>query len=203
MSAKSRQSTIGSCRPFYVTPDSKSSATSRVVEKETKKKKRAFPDGQLTLTQMPLMTSKKAVKEAQEPDDDEISVLSLVDLTQDPETVINLVPLEDKKGGIINEGDLVQMKHGKLEQYVLMGLVQTCYQEMLTVQWLCDDSDGNGTNVYVPKIATVNPEFVSVLAQFDKPLDPAAFNWWKYKGIMRNFIFYPDGRGWSFRENSW
>ena len=92
------------------------------------------------------------------------------------------------------------MKHGKLQQYVLVGLVQTCYQEMLTVEWLCDDADGNDNNVYIPKVATVNPEFVTVLAEFDKPLDAAAFNWWKYKGIMRNFVFYSDGRGWSFCE---
>ena len=41
------------------------------------------------------------------------------------------------------------------------------------------------------------------LANFDQPLDPAQFNWWKFKGVMSHFDFFADGRGWRMKSMKW
>ena len=108
-----------------------------------------LPKGQLTLTQMPGITFKKSVKEAQEPDDD--STIIPGDTKQEEEDI------PDDETVIFTVGDLVQMQHDTLEQYVQLGIVKMHHGCLVEVYWLWHAEDGAGDNVYVPKVQTVNP----------------------------------------------
>ena len=153
-----------------------------------------------------------SVKDVKEPDSpDSISPLgnkkkSKVEPMEDldiGELTVIYPEVGTKEEVIFTVGDLVEMQHPQVEHYVQFGLVGKNHGSLVEVFWLWYARDGNNDLVCVEKKTTVNPSFLTRLAKFDEPLDPAKFNWWKYKGIMHHFSFYADGRGWRFENMSW
>ena len=196
------------------------------IKKKTpaKKKKDDLLKGQLTLTQMPCMTSPFAAAALPVAEDDSTSPslsvftepvspvgknkkLKTEDKTQDK---IEVVEMEDKKledltviytqkseeeEVVFTVGDLVEMQHHVLDHYLQLGLIKQHHGSLVEVYWLWHAYDGNNDLVCIPKKTTFNPSFLKKLANFHEPLDPSQFNWWKYKGVMTHFDFFADGRG--------
>ena len=193
---------------------SSSSKKKRSSKKETKLLK-----GQMTLTQMPCMSPNLGDNFEEGTDEDSLSVDLLAEeppkkfksdhpLENEEEkidslTVIPYVPKTNDTVTIFTVGDLVEMDHHVLQNFVQLGLVKANVEEGVEVYWLWTSPDGNEDLVCVHKVDTVAPTALKRLAKFDEPLDGKDFNWWKYKGIMQHFVFYADGRGWRFRANEW
>ena len=199
---------------------------SSTKKKTPPKKKDTLLKGQLTLTQMPCMTPVAPVAATLLPEDNsDVASLSVFEEPNSPtgkiksETVkfdsvkpaqevddnLTVIYTQNKEEEevVFTVGDLVEMKHWVLDHYVQFGLVKQHHGDLIEVSWVWYAYDGNNDLVCVPKRTTVNPTFLKKLANFDQPLDPSQFNWWKFKGVMTHFDFFADGRGWRFKNMSW
>ena len=208
--------------PIFVSIDVGKKRKSSVKKKRGAKADLPLPKGQLTLTQMPCMspTPTVAAAAAGNSSPDSLSVDSPINLQKEKSEDMSPEPMEDIDVGeltvvpytpkdpeenviVFTIGDLVEMQHHVLDHYVQLGLVAKNHGSLVEVFWLWYARDGNNDLVCVPKKQTVNPDFLKRLAKFDEPMDPAQFNWWKYKGVTSHFAFYADGRGWRFKNMSW
>ena len=209
----------GKPTPIMINIDFGSKKASSSKKRKCEKKKDVFklPRGQMTLTQMPCMSPPLGRNLDEGSEEEPVNLLpdSLAnekkdfplddDLKEsDSLVVVPFISKDEEETVVFTVGDLVEMKHHVLNQYVQLGLIKgSIDDEHVEVYWLWHAADGNEDLVFVKKVETVPAQTLTRLAKFDEPLDGKMFNWWKYKGIMRHFVFYADGRGWKFRENHW
>ena len=182
----------GNPRPMMINIEIGSKKPSSLKKKRTSKKATKLLKGQMTLTQMPCMSPKLGDNFEEGSDEDSLSVDLFAE--KPSKKFKSDHPLEDNNGKfdsltvvpyaaknndtitVFTVGDLVEMDHHVLQNFVQLGLVKANVEEGVEVYWLWTSPDGNEDLVCVHKVETVAPTALKRLAKFDEPLDEKDFN---------------------------